>query len=154
MYYLGIDPGLSGAFALLENTEVRIVKAFQDVGGVTDLMSFLDCVNFLMHEQQATKCCIEKVGSMPKQGVTSMFTFGQNYGWLLGVLDLGEIPYQTIAPKTWKKEYGLNSEKENSIVVCKRLFPAVDLKRTPKCRTPHDGMAEALLMAEYARRKF
>lgn len=153
MYYLGIDPGESGAFALLENTDVRIVKTFQDVGNVTDLMPFLDCVNFLMHEQQATKCCIEKVSSMPKQGVTSMFTFGQNYGWLLGVLDLGEIPYQTVTPKTWKKEFGLNSDKAKSIEVCRRLFPEVSLLRTPKCRTPHDGMAEALLMAEYARRK-
>ena len=125
---------------------MKLVSAF-------DEGAFLDTIAFLSHEQQATKCCIEKVGSMTGQGVRSMFTFGQNYGWLRGVLDMGEIPYQEILPKTWKKEFGLNSDKANSIDVCRRLFPGTSLLRTPKCRTPHDGIAEALLMAEFARRK-
>jgi len=146
MYYLGIDPGVSGAFALLENTEVQLVSPF-------DESVFLDTIAFLSKEQQATKCCIEKVGAMHGQGVTSMFTFGMNYGWLKGVLDLGEIAYQEIPPKTWKKEFSLNSDKANSIEVCRRLFPGTSLLRTPKCKKPHDGIAEALLMAEYARRK-
>jgi hypothetical protein len=37
--------------------------------------------------------------------------------------------------------------------VCRRLFPGVSLRATPRCTTDHDGMAEALLIAEYARRK-
>ena len=36
---------------------------------------------------------------------------------------------------------------------CPWLFPDVSLLATPRCKKPHDGMAEALLMAEYARRK-
>ena len=90
---------------------------------------------------------------MPGQGVTSMFSFGQSYGWLKGVLDLGEIAYQEIRPQQWKKEFGLNSDKAKSVDVCRQLFPKVDLLRTPKCRIPHDGIAESLLMAEYARRR-
>ena len=82
-----------------------------------------------------------------------MFHFGVIFGWLKGVLDLGEISYQEIRPQTWKKEFGLNSDKKKSIDVCRQLFPDVELKRTPKCRIPHDGIAESLLMAEYARRK-
>ncbi|MDE6842532.1 MAG: hypothetical protein K2J24_03310, partial [Muribaculaceae bacterium] len=34
-----------------------------------------------------TFCCLEKVGAMPKQGVTSMFHFGENYGFIQGVLE-------------------------------------------------------------------
>ena len=64
-----------------------------------------------------------------------------------------EIPYQLIPPQTWKKEFSLNKSKEKSIDVCKRLFPGVKLLATPRCKKEHDGMAEALLMAEYARRK-
>lgn len=90
---------------------------------------------------------------MPKQGSVSMFTFGENYGWLKGVLDMAEISYQEIAPQTWKKEFNLNSDKAKSIEVARQLFPKVNF--TPAgCRKPSDGMAEALLMAEYARRKF
>jgi hypothetical protein len=38
--------------------------------------------------------------------------------------------------------------------VCKRLFPGVNLLPTERCRKESDGMAEATLLAEYARRKF
>lgn len=145
-YYLGIDCGAHGGFALLENTEVKLARAF-------DPGEFLDLINELMRAQQATRCCLEKVSAMPGQGVTSMFSFGQSYGWLKGVLDLGEIAYQEIRPQQWKKEFGLNSDKAKSVDVCRQLFPKVDLLRTPKCRIPHDGIAESLLMAEYARRK-
>ena len=82
-----------------------------------------------------------------------MFHFGENFGYIRGALEANKIAYQLIPPKTWKKEFGLNSDKESSIAVCKRLFPEVSLKRTERCKKDHDGMAEALLMAEYARRK-
>jgi hypothetical protein len=82
-----------------------------------------------------------------------MFSFGQNYGFIQGLLTANRLPYQLVPPQTWKKEFTVNSTKQTSIDVCKRLFPDVDLLATPKCKKPHDGMAEALLMAEYARRK-
>lgn len=99
------------------------------------------------------RCCIERVNAMPGQGVTSMFNFGLNYGWLLGQLDAYDIPYETVLPKKWKAEFGLTGDKTNSIEVCKRLFPKVSLLRTERCKKDDDGKAEALLMAEYARRK-
>ena len=147
MFYLGIDPGQSsGAFALMKNTEIQLVQAF-------DEGAFLDLVNFLMREQEKTKCCIERVSAMPHQGVSSTFGFGVNYGWLRGVLDLGEISYQEIRPQIWKKEFGLTSDKNKSVDICRRLFPEVNLKRTPRCRNPDNNFAEAVLMSEYARRK-
>ena len=90
---------------------------------------------------------------MPGQGVTSMFSFGKSAGFIEGVLQALRIPYQLIPPQKWKKEFGLNSSKQKSIDVCKKLFPNVSLRRTERCTTDHDGMAESLLMAEYARRK-
>ena len=130
----------------MEDTEIKLVQAF-------DEGAFLDLINSLMREQQKTKCCIEKVSAMPKQGVSSTFSFGLNYGWLRGVLDLGEISYCEIRPQIWKKEFGLTSDKTKSIDVCRRLFPKVDLKRTPRCRKADDNFAEACLLSEYARRK-
>lgn len=148
MFFLGVDPGqASGAFALMEDTEIQLVQAF-------DEGAFLDLINSLMREQQKTKCCIEKVSAMPKQGVSSTFSFGVNFGWLRGVLDLGEISYQMVRPQVWKREFNLNSDKERSVEVCRRLFPYVDLKRTPRCRKLDNNFAEACLMAEFARRKF
>ena len=90
---------------------------------------------------------------MPGQGVASTFNFGANYGFIKGMLEAFEIPYQTIPPQRWKKEFGLSNDKAKSIEVCNRLFPNVSLLPTEKSRVSNDGMAEAVLMAEYARRK-
>jgi hypothetical protein len=43
--------------------------------------------------------------------------------------------------------------KKASILVAKRLFPEIRLARTEKSKLPDSGMADALLIAEYARRK-
>ena len=99
--------------------------------------------------------CVEKVGAMPGQGVTSMFNFGQGFGFILGVLAALGIGVQLVPPGTWKKEFSLvGKDKAASIEVCRRLFPGVNLRASEQCRKDSDGMAEALLMAEYARRKF
>ena len=144
MYYLGVDPGVSGAFAILHEAELFMICKF-------DKAAFLSAVDLLAREQEATRCCIEKVHAMPKQGVTSMFTFGENFGWLKGVLDAREISYQEVPPQTWKKEFNLNSNKTQSIDVARQLFPKAIL--TPiGARVPNNNIAEAMLMAEYARR--
>ena len=97
-------------------------------------------------------CVVEHVNAMPGQGVTSCFSFGQNFGFILGLLRAFVIPFELVRPQKWKKEFSCTSDKNTSIEVAQRLFPDVDLRRTPKCSKPHDGIAEALLMAEYARR--
>ncbi len=145
MYYLGIDPGANGAYAILNNSEIEVYGKF-------DKQEFLNVCYCLSKKQEKTRCCIERVHAMPRQGSVSMFNFGVNFGWLKGVLDAFEISYQEIPPQTWKKEYGLNSKKELSIEVCQRLFPEANLV-PHNGRKAHDGIAEAILMAEYARRK-
>ena len=145
MYYLGIDPGANGAYAILNNSEIEVYGKF-------DKQEFMNVCYCLSKKQEKTRCCIEKVHALPRQGTVSMFNFGVNFGWLKGVLDAFEISYQEIPPQTWKKEYGLNSKKELSIEVCQRLFPEANLV-PHNGRKAHDGIAEAILMAEYARRK-
>ena len=81
-----------------------------------------------------------------------MFKFGENFGMIQGILQAFGIPYELVTPQKWRREFGVTADKNTSIEVCKRLFPDVDLKRTERCKKEHDGMAEALLMAEYARR--
>ena len=149
--YLGIDPGQKGGIALLWS-ETKEVVPYSDADLIRICRTLYDCVRFGNVALEII-CCLEKVGAMPGQGVTSMFNFGKAYGYIKGVLESYDIPYQEITPQRWKKEFGLNSDKEKSIDVCRRLFPEVNLLATPKCKKPHDGMAEALLMAEYARRK-
>lgn len=82
-----------------------------------------------------------------------MFNFGANFGYIQGILEALRFPYELIAPQKWKKEFSLTSDKKASIRTAQRLFPGVSLLADKHCRVESDGMAEALLLAEYARRK-
>lgn len=147
--FVGIDPGKKGGIAVIDIKDDFVSSVPYDNKELIDLcreISFSGKTDHIV-------CCLEKVGAMPKQGVVSMFTFGQGVGYIKGVLESFRIPYQEISPQKWKKEFGLNSDKSASAEVCGKLFPETCLLSTPKCRKPHDGMSEALLMAEYARRK-
>ena len=142
MTYIGIDPGKDGALATIsESGEVAAVSFDPET-----YKSALRAVS------GPAIVCLERVSAMPGQGVTSMFSFGQNFGYIQGLLEAFEIPYELVRPQKWKKAFGI-SGKNQSVEICKRLFPGVSLRRTERCKKDHDGMAEALLMAEYARRK-
>jgi len=142
--YIGIDVGKNGGIALLCSESIAVIPWDDD--------EFVEQMRDIMACGDRAIAVVEKVGAMPKQGVTSMFNFGKSAGFIEGVLRTCEIPYQLVPPHVWKKEFHLGKDKQDSINVCKRLFPQVNLLRTEKCRKEHDGMAEALLMAEYARR--
>lgn len=141
--YIGIDPGAKGALALLRDGETEVVSY--------DPERYIAALGRLKSAESVA--CVEKVGAMPGQGVTSMFSFGKNAGFIEGILQTYGIPYQLVPPQTWKKEFQLHKSKQDSVSVCKRLFPNANLFPTEKCRKENDGMAEALLLALYARRK-
>ena len=148
MIYIGIDPGEKGAMAIIYSDGDIHIHLFE----YEDYRFYLEEIYECELQSQA-RCCLERVGPMPKQGVTSTFNFGKNYGFIQGLLTAYSIPYELVTPQKWKKEFQVTGDKNSSIAVCKRLFPDVSLRRTDRCTKDHDGMAEALLMAEYAKRK-
>ena len=142
--YIGIDPGKSGALALITEDGQCTVVPFHE-SAYTEILRAAS--------GPSSVCCLEKVGAMPGQGVVSMFNFGHNLGYIEGLLKAFDIPYQLVPPQTWKKEFSVTSDKNTSIEVCRKLFPHVCLLPTARSRKPSDGMAEAMLLAEYARRR-
>jgi crossover junction endodeoxyribonuclease RuvC len=146
--YIGLDPGKKGAMAIM---------GYSNTTGERYMMKIIpfdpqEYIKTLKQFNGAT-VCIEQVHSLPREGVKSVWSFGQTYGWLLGVLDAVGLSYQTVPPNLWKKDFSLlRTEKKQSIEVCKRLFPGIELKRTDRCRNDDDNMADAALICEYARR--
>lgn len=144
MIYIGIDPGKSGAMAMINTDRDQVmVRPF-------DADEYQEALELFSVE----KCfaVVERVSARPGQGVVSMFNFGENYGYIQGMLKAYHVPHELVRPQAWKRMFAVTKDKATSIAVCKRLFPGVSLKRTQSCRTDSDGMAEALLIAEYARR--
>ena len=145
MIYIGVDPGKNGGIAIIDSDGV-IAFPFSE----ERLLIELDGIA----QEYECICYLEHVHAMPKQGVSSTFNFGMNFGFIQGVLKAYEIPYELVTPQKWKKEFSCTSDKNTSIEVCKRLFPGVNLKATDRCKKDHDGIAEALLIAEYGRRHY
>ncbi len=149
MFYIGIDPGGQGGFAIIngDDNSAEVMSWDQElfINKIKDMHAAgLPCIT-----------CLENVHAMPSDSRKRAFAFGESLGFIKGVLQSFDIPYQLISPVKWKKEFNLiKQDKSVSIQTCKQLYPTVSLKRTPKCTKDSDGMAEALLMATYAKRKF
>jgi crossover junction endodeoxyribonuclease RuvC len=94
---------------------------------------------------------VEKVHSMPGQGVRSMFTMGVGYGAWLGLLAGLQIPTTLVMPQRWKKVMlaDQGQDKDASRLRAIQLFPTEAEYFT---RKKDDGRAEAALIAEYGRR--
>jgi crossover junction endodeoxyribonuclease RuvC len=145
--YIGIDPGAKGSLAyIVDGGEVNAIPFNEDAYRLA--IAALSAI-----DDAKVVCAVEQVSAMPGQGVVSMFNFGKGFGWILGTLEAYGVSYELIRPQKWKKEFSVTSDKNTSIEVCKRLFPNVSLLPTERCKKDNDGMAEALLLAEYARRK-
>ena len=146
MNYLGIDPGKSGAAALITPSGV-FTQDWRDgplSAGTLKDWNFFYGIHF---------AAIEKVHAMPKQGVTSSFTFGANFGWWQGLLDGMSIPYVLVRPQEWQK--GIVPKKDSlsskpSFTVARRLFPDAELLGPRGAEL--DGRADALLIADWLRR--
>ena len=160
--FIGIDPGKDGALAVLGYRDAPVLVPFGEAEYANQLRRLVPLAYTASTVETAQAvwrfdpadpfCVVEHVNAMPGQGVTSCFSFGQNFGFILGLLTAFRVPYELVRPQKWKKEFSCTSDKNTSVEVAQRMFPGVDLRRTPLCKKPHDGIAEALLMAEYARR--
>ena len=95
---------------------------------------------------------MEKVHSMPGQGVSSMFTMGEGVGAWKMLLICSRLPHEFVTPQAWKKALGLpaKAEKGDSILKAVQLFPDA---ASFLARVKDDGRADALLIAEWARRR-
>jgi crossover junction endodeoxyribonuclease RuvC len=168
--FLGIDPGSSGALALLEDgqcpkfwdtptVQVKSGKTFKrqlDPHAASLMLMAIsqECLDPLL-------ITIEKVAPMPnfrskddegkpqQMGVTSAFSFGRDFGMWIGICAALQLPFQLVHPAAWKARVmaGMGKEKDASRVKAMQLFPlaAKDLNLKK-----HHNRADALLLAYYA----
>ena len=130
MKIIGIDPGLSGAIAILENNKVLnifdIPVMSEGKKNKRQLNSAL-LVNFLkenINKEEEVAVVVEQVNAMPGQGVTSMFNFGQTFGAIKGICAALELPIYFVRPSKWKKHFELiNSSKDASRTKVIQMYP-------------------------------
>lgn len=146
---IGIDPGLTGAIAILEaNHDLLAVHDMPTTatrkGGkqlnIPEVASILRGAH-----RQGALVKLEAVHAMPKQGVSSTFTFGMGYGALQGVIQTLGISMTLVTPQAWKKAAGLiGAEKDYARTLALQKYPDASLARKKDI-----GRADAILIARY-----
>lgn len=174
MIVVGIDPGKKGALAALhkdgkvELTPMPIIAASvkkgkkkgRDEYNLTEIRATFFGWNLgaIGADVERLFVMIEKSQPMPPKmpggGIANYHRgVARGFEWMLAGMG---IPYQLVAPQTWQKAMHAGTPradtKQRSIIAAQRLFPSVSLKRTQRSRKDDDGMAEALLIAEFGRR--
>jgi len=162
MTVIGIDPGINGAIAVLSAETIEVqdfpilesLKTTKTKSGnkkkkreidIPALMSML----LDMGIYSADLIVIEKVGAMPGQGVSSMFSFGQSLGRIEGVIfTMALCRVEYVTPGRWKKHFRLIGKgKDGSVIECRNRYP----DKSKLFLKSKDGRSDAALLAEYGR---
>ena len=151
MNFLGIDPGKSGGIAVIGHDGAVIDyclknKTERDIFGFMATIRWNSCFQGDADSRQFF-AVVERVSSSPQMGVKSAFTFGQGYGYLRGVLVAAHVPFDEVTPQKWQKFMGCLTKGDKNVSKAKaqQLFPNIKVTH---------GNADALLLAEYARRMY
>lgn len=144
--FLGIDPGASGGLAVLVSGAVGVTPMPKTERDVWEWV-------LAVSRRGETFAVIEKVHAMPGNGVSGMFKFGMGYGGLRMALIAAGVPFEDVTPQAWQKSMGITQRgktetkpqfKNRLKAKAQQLFPEKEVTLST---------ADALLIAEYARRK-
>ncbi|MEK9918258.1 MAG: crossover junction endodeoxyribonuclease [Pelagibacteraceae bacterium] len=153
MIIIGIDPGLSGGIAVLDNN--KVLELF-DMPVMADGKKNKKQLNSallakLIKEKTSNSSesavIVEQVNAMPGQGVTSMFNFGQTFGAIKGICATLELPIFFVRPSKWKKHFELiNSSKDASRTKAIEMYPHLAEKLSKKKDV---NKSDAILIARF-----
>ena len=145
---IGIDPGLDGGLAIISGSQIELLETLPTEKRTGFIKRQIDAqkLSNILRVYPDVVCYLEKVASRPGQGVGSVFSFGDTYGTIRGVLGALNIPTYYVSPQRWKKELKISS-KEDSLKASFDLFSGLKFKKKDH------NIAEALLIAYYGQKE-
>ena len=153
MKIIGIDPGLSGAIAVLHNKKVinmydmPVMAEGKKNKRQLNSSQLVNIIKENINEDEDTIVVVEQVNAMPGQGVTSMFNFGQTFGAIKGVCAALKLPIFFVRPSKWKKHFELiNSSKDASRTKVIEMYPALSSQLAKKRDV---NKSDAVLIAKF-----
>ena len=153
MKIIGIDPGLSGAIAILEDNKVLsifdmpVMAEGKKNKRQLNSAQLVDIIKENIKINGDIAVVVEQVNAMPGQGVTSMFNFGQTFGAIKGVCAALKLPIFFVRPSKWKKHFDLlNSSKDSSRTKVIEMYPSLSNQLTKKKDV---NKSDAILIARF-----
>ena len=153
MRIIGIDPGLSGGIAILDDLKIfdiydmPIMSEGKKNKNQLNSAQLVNIIKKNIISSGDTFLIVEQVSAMPGQGVTSMFNFGQTFGSIKGICAALNLPIFFVRPAKWKKHFDLiNSSKDASRTKVIEMYPSI----SPRLSKKKDvNKADAILIARY-----
>lgn len=161
MDYIGIDPGLGGAVAVLSedgriavfDTPTALVKSGSTRREYLPV-AMAQIIQGIAESRGDVVVLIERQQPFPRQGGVGNFKLGMGYGLWIGLAAALGLSYDFVSPADWKAVMmrGSGKEKEAARVKAQQLFPALAAELS-RAKDRECGRSEALLIAEYRRRQ-
>lgn len=142
---IGIDHGNDGGLCILTITGKLIMLI---------PMPTLQVIRQIAQDFDAS-IWIEELSLHPKFSRTCVATMARNLGRLEGHFRAYQRRLTTVRPQEWQKvmyddpRLASLEGKKRSIAAAQILEPGINLRASPRCKKPHDGMADAYLIAMY-----
>ena len=153
MKIIGIDPGISGAIAILQNSKVLgifdmpVMSEGKKNKRQINSAQLVNIIKENLKNDDEVVVVVEQVNAMPGQGVTSMFNFGQTFGAIKGVCAALNLPIFFIRPSKWKKHFELiNSSKDSSRTKAIEMYPYLSNELSKKKDV---NKSDAILIARF-----
>ena len=153
MRIIGIDPGLSGGIAILDDLKIfdifdmPIMSEGKKNKNQLNSAQLVNIINKHILKKEDTYVIVEQVSAMPGQGVTSMFNFGQTFGSIKGICAALGLPIFYVRPAKWKKHFELiNSSKDASRTKVIEMYPSISSRLS---RKKDVNKADAILIASF-----
>jgi len=145
----GIDPGLSGAICIFDVDKGALtildMPTYEvKIGSTMKRRLSEPMLAELLRPHEIDHVALELVASMPKQGVSSTFVFGQTYGGIRGVLAGLRLTLTMVTPTKWTRDLKVSGGKDANRHRAAQLFPAYAASFS---RAKDDGRADAALLA-------
>lgn len=154
MRFIGVDPGKTGHIAIINEEGEYLFDA-----KIPLIDGELACSVLETHCLGARCVALEQVQAMPgggvrRPGIVSTFNFGKIFGETLACIRMCNAPLLRPRPQEWQKLiYGGRKKgqdpKETSRAVAAERHPSIADRFQTKVSA---GLADALHLAEYARR--
>ena len=153
MKIIGIDPGLTGAIAIMQNNkvldiiEMPVMSEGKKNKRQLNSAQLVSIIKKNIESNEEVAVVVEQVNAMPGQGVTSMFNFGQTFGAIKGVCAALGLPIFFVRPSKWKKYFELiNSSKDSSRTKAIEMYPKLSNQLAKKKDV---NKSDAILIARF-----
>lgn len=158
--YAGIDNGLDGGIGIIDTNgkiimrdkmpTVKLGKGRNiDIPAILAMLEDVDMV-------------IVEAAAKHSPGKLALCSTWYSFGQLIGAITATRKKHSTINPQKWQKEFWVRSKmpagssfdtKAAALNAAKSIWTDESFLATTRSTKAHDGIVDALLIAEYARRK-